>query len=279
MYRSHWHLRTSPFRASGGVRYFHRAAAHEEALARLRYLVDDHRRLGLLLGESGVGKTLVLSVLAGALRRRGRQVAHVSLRGSSCRELLWQLAAELQLAPRHGDDVYALWRSVSDHLAENRYQRLHTVLLLDDVDQAPAETRALAARLAQSDSAADAPLTIVVSADYDCAEHVGAALLDLVELRVDLARWDANETAEFLAASLAAADAQQQIFSDEAVQQLHRLSGGIPRRVAQLADLALLAGAGGGLKQVDAETVQSACDELAVSGTVAPPPRAVSAGL
>jgi type II secretory pathway predicted ATPase ExeA len=64
MYRSHWHLRTSPFRSGGASRYFHRGAAHEEAIARLGFLVDDGRRLGLLLGESGVGKTLVLSVLA-----------------------------------------------------------------------------------------------------------------------------------------------------------------------------------------------------------------------
>ena len=277
MYRSHWHLSTSPFCSGGAARYFHRGAAHEEALARLGYLVDERRRLGLLLGEGGVGKTLVLSVLAGTLRRQGRQVAHVSLRGAGCREVLWQLAAELQLAPRRDDDDYALWRSVSDHLAENRYQQLHTVLLLDDVDGATAEARALTARLAQVDSAADAPLTIVMSADYEHAADLGAALLDLVELRVDLARWDATETVEFLAASLAAADCQQQIFSDEAALQLHRLSGGIPRRVVQLADLALLAGAGGGLKQVDADTVQSARDELAVCGALSPPPRTISA--
>ena len=278
MYRSHWHLRTSPFHSSGATRYFHRGAAHEEALARLQFLVDDGRRLGLLLGESGVGKTLVLSVLAGALRRRGRQVAHVSLRDVGCRDLLWQLAAELQLAPRQSDDEYALWRLVSDHLAEIRYQQLHTVLLLDDADQATAEARALTARLVQVDSAAEVPLTIVISADYDHVGHLGEGLLDRVELRVDLARWDAAETVEFLAASLAAADCRQQIFTDEAAQQIHRLSGGIPRRVVQLADLALLAGAGGGLKQVDAEVVQSARDELTISGDAAEPRRTISAG-
>ena len=278
MYRSHWHLRSSPFRSDSAARYFHHGPSHEEALARLRFLVDDHRRLGLLLGESGVGKTRVLSELAEALRRQGRQVARVSARGAGSRELLWQLAAELQLAPCRDDDTFTLWRSVSDRLAANRYQQLQTVILLDDVAQAASDARALAARLVQCDSAATAPLTIVLSADYDSAARLGATLLDLVELRVDLARWDVAETAEFLAGSLAAADCQRQIFTDEAVSRLHQLSGGIPRRVVQLADLALLAGAGSGQTQVDAETVQSARDELAVCGATTQPRRTISAG-
>lgn len=59
------------------------------------------------------------------------------------------------------------------------------------------------------------------------------------------------------------------IFSTEALHQLHDLAGGIPRRVAQLANLALLAGAGRELEQIDADTVDSVYHELGTVDAVA----------
>ena len=47
-------------------------------------------------------------------------------------------------------------------------------------------------------------------------------------------------------------------------ERLHALAGGIPLRIKQLADLALLAGAGLDLRHIDADTVTEACHELGV---------------
>ena len=45
---------------------------------------------------------------------------------------------------------------------------------------------------------------------------------------------------------------------------MHELTGGIPRRVKQLADLALLAGAGRNLVQIEPDTIDSVYHELGV---------------
>jgi type II secretory pathway predicted ATPase ExeA len=54
------------------------------------------------------------------------------------------------------------------------------------------------------------------------------------------------------------------VFTPTAVERLHELAGGIPLRIKQLADLALLAGAGLNLRQINADTVTEACHELGV---------------
>ena len=54
------------------------------------------------------------------------------------------------------------------------------------------------------------------------------------------------------------------IFSPPALARLHDLSAGIPRRVKQLADLALLAGAGQGLVQIEPDTIDAVYQELGV---------------
>ncbi len=63
----HWGLERWPFRSTPGWHQFYPTAGHNEALARIEYLVDGRRRLGVLLGESGVGKSLVLRVAAAQL--------------------------------------------------------------------------------------------------------------------------------------------------------------------------------------------------------------------
>jgi len=81
IYNSHWHLRDAPFRDCHDPRMFFQSPTHDEALARLHFLVEERRRLGLLLGPPGTGKTLLFEVFAGELRKKGLAVACVSLVG------------------------------------------------------------------------------------------------------------------------------------------------------------------------------------------------------
>ena len=74
--------------------------------------------------------------------------------------------------------------------------------------------------------------------------------------------WDEDETREYLTTSLAAAGRVQAAFDDSAARRLYQLSGGTPRKVNQLAQLALLAGAGEKLVQIGEETISSVHEEL-----------------
>jgi len=62
MYQTHWGLQESPFRGCLDPKSFYQSPTHEEALARLHFLVEHGRRLGLLTGPSGSGKSLLLEV-------------------------------------------------------------------------------------------------------------------------------------------------------------------------------------------------------------------------
>src|SRR5262245_7911618 len=89
MQLEHWQLTESPFRTVPAADRYYPSASHEEAVARLEYLVDARRRLGVLLGESGVGKSFMLRVASDCLERKGYAVATVDVAGVGSRELLW----------------------------------------------------------------------------------------------------------------------------------------------------------------------------------------------
>jgi general secretion pathway protein A len=264
MYQSHWGLQESPFRSCLDLQFFHQSPTHEEALARLRFLVEARRRLGLLLGTPGSGKSLLLEVFSEHLRRKGLPVAKVNLLGITPAELLQMLAEELHAPPCESDSMAALWQSVTDSLAEYRYQQLDTVVLLDDAHRASRDVLQLVTRLAKHDPSRESRLVIVMAGTPKRMGRLGRSLLELAELRIDVEPWQQRDTAEFLTASLARAGRQAPVFGEPAVARLHELSRGIPRRITQLADLSLVAGAGEQLAEIDADVVESVYHELGV---------------
>jgi general secretion pathway protein A len=275
MDQSNWGTRESPFRWGLDPKFFYQSPTHEEALARLDFLVEQHRRLGLLTGPGGSGKSLILEVFAEQLLRGTTarqadpagygypQVAKLSLLDVEPDEMLWLLATEWKVGVEPTDSTSALWRAVTDRLKEFRYQQWPAVALLDDADQADPRVLQHIARLVRFDPSPEMRLTVVMAGRNEGMATLDPSLMDLVQLRIDVEPWQRADTEQYIRTSLAQLGRQWPAFADSAVDRLHELARGIPRRAAQLADLALLAAAGQNLPQIDAATVETVCQELA----------------
>lgn len=270
MYQPYWGLTESPFRGNFDPRFFYQGPSQDEAIARLHFLVDEKRAMGLLLSDPGGGKSLVLQMFARQVRQVGHQKASINLIGLDAREFLWLVAMRLGAEVSSDAGQIKLFQAVSDHMVANHYQQLNTVLLLDDADEARADVKDCIVRLAESSIIRGAPLTIVLAAQGARLARLGCRLLELSELRIDLERWDQDDSTRYVKGALAAAGRSIPLFSDGALLRLHELGGGVPRRLKQLADLALLAGAGANLSQIEAETIESAFGELSVLACEAP---------
>ncbi len=263
-YQKHWGLADSPFRSRLDPDVFYESPTHEEALARLHFLVDDHRRLGLLMGPAGSGKSLVLQRIAAHMRDKGRPSVTLGLTGIEPDEFPSLLAGGLGLNPARRLPAAGIWRLIEDRIAEFRYQQMATVVLLDDADCASPAVLTQVTRLARSEPRPDSRLTIVLAGQPARMGRLPRALLELAELRIDLEAWEPADTAQFIETALRKAGRSVPVFGEPAVTRLHQLAEGIPRRISQLADLALVAGAGRRLSSIDAQTVDSVCQELGV---------------
>ena len=262
MYHKYWGLKHSPF---GNRRSYYPSTTHEEALARLHFLVDEQCRIGLVLGASGTGKSTLLDVFSRAVRAQNCRVAQVDLLGVDEQELLWQIAAQWEMNPKQTDDAFRLRRLISDALAADRHAQITDVLLLDNADTSREEVRDQLTRLALADGPTGGHLTMILTANPDHAHLLQHRLLELAELRIDLLAWQQDESIGYLTAGLVAAGCEKSPFEHAALCKLHELAQGIPRQLGQLAHLSLLAGAGKELSQVDAATVVAVNDELRVA--------------
>jgi len=71
-----------------------------------------------------------------------------------------------------------------------------------------------------------------------------------------------EETAAYIEHRMTAAGATREIFAAEALQKAHQLTGGIPRRINRLCDLALVVGYAAKQHTIDAEQLVSVSSEL-----------------
>jgi type II secretory pathway predicted ATPase ExeA len=262
MQLEHWGLERPPFRSTLAADQFYPSPGHDEALARLEYLVDTRRRLGVLLGEPGVGKSLSLQVAGQRLARKGTAVVTVDAMGLGTRDLYWQLAAGLGAAPNADADAVRLWQLAADRVVENRLQQVNSVLLVDEAGQAGPDVLTQLTRLARLDPSPAARWTIVLAAEPRQAARWSESLRDLVDLRIDLGPWTEEDTIGYVQTALVDAGRFDPVFDENALRELHGLAGGVPRRVARLAEFALLAGAAAALDSIDAATVHAAFEEL-----------------
>jgi type II secretory pathway predicted ATPase ExeA len=259
---AHWGLERWPFSSVPAAAQFYPTAGHDEALARIEYLVEARRRLGVLFGESGLGKTMLLEVAAGRLARTGRAVAKFDVLGRSTREFLWQLAAGMKAAPQSDADVPRLWQLITDRVAENRLQQVSTVLLVDDAGQAGPDVLTQLTRLARLDASPAARWTMILAAEPVQIADWCPTLRELVDLRIEVEPWGQEDTIGYVQTALVEAGSTSPLFDEAALSTLHELSAGAPRRVTRLADFALLAGAAAGADRVDAELVRAAAEEV-----------------
>jgi general secretion pathway protein A len=262
MQLAHWGIDRSPFGRMPDEGQFYPTAGQNEALARIEYLVEAHRRLGVLVGESGVGKSLALRLTGRRLSRQGCAVVLIDALGLGPRELVWQVAAGLGAAPREDAEAARTWRQIADRLAENRMQQVDTLLLVDDAGQAGPDVHSQLVRLARLEPAPAARWTIILAAEPNEVARWKPTLRELVDLRIDLGPWTADEAIGYVQTALVDAGCLEPVFDDEALAALHELAGGLPREVARLADFALVAGAAAGVDRIDAAAVNDAYDEL-----------------
>ena len=257
MYQAYWGLKQSPFRVESPRAPLSASPMQSEALARLDFLCESGGRFGLLVGSPGSGKSAVLAEFARRSERAGATVCLLAAAVADEHHLLLPVAIGLQAATSSEDRQ--LWQAIACRLQELQLESATARILIDDLDLATRGAHDLIQRLS---AIPNAPLTIIASSRRESLAAIGSRFLDRADLCVELASWSETETREYLHESLARAGRQQPAFDLAATRRLFELSGGAPRKLNQLAQLALVAGAGQQLQQIDADTIDAVNEEL-----------------
>jgi general secretion pathway protein A len=263
MYLELYGLDRRPFSKTPDPAFLYLSRQHAEALARLSHAVEE-REIAVLTGEIGVGKTTLSRALVDEFAERCR-FSFVINPALPAAQLLSSIAEGFGLpAARKKSET---WSALASHLETLDEAGQFPVVVID-------EAQLLAGRAAWDE------LRLLTNLAADDRPLVGLVLIGQPELRDRLRKQGGEpfaqrvgvayhvgalaeaEVGDYLVHRLAVAGRTTPLFTPDAVAALHRRSGGLPRRVNQLAASALLEGFARDASRIDAAVIDAVAEDL-----------------
>lgn len=269
MYESYWRLKEKPFENAADPRFYYPAESHQAALLKLRYAVENYRGAALLAGPSGVGKTLVTTMLGNMLDETFSPFIHIVFPWMPTADLLAYLADELDGAHTHTNGaaptVQASVRRIRQFLVANAEQGRHAVIAIDEAQSLAGPETFEALRLLLNFEANNQPaLTLLLVGEPSLLPAFDRMPQweERLGVKCVLRSFAEPETAAYVEHRLRAAGATQSIVEPDALLTLQDLTYGVARRINRLCDLALLVGYAEEQPHLSAEHFESVCREL-----------------
>lgn len=266
MYERFWQLSCNPFENDADQRGFFRSATHQATLLKLRYLIENGKGCGLLAGGTGFGKSYLVQVLSRQIAETHGPFIHLVFPQMSPSELLNYLAVEL------GADVSAdaspldrTVREIEQRLRKFTEEGRHPVIVVDEAhlieDMQVFQALRLLLNFQQPDRCRFSLIFAGQNELLNTVRRLGQ-LEERLSVKCLLRPLSPEETIGYVSCRLEAAGAARPIFDPTAMQPLHELSGGVPRRINRLCDLALLVGFADESSTITADQIEAVSEEL-----------------
>ena len=268
MHTDHFGLTDNPFQLTPDARFWFDSRTHKKAMAYLGYGLAQGEGFVTVTGEVGAGKsTLVAHLLATIDRERLNAVSLVSTQVEGD-DMLRLVARGLGLAVA-GLAKSQLLDSVERHLVDEARRGRRTLLIVDEAQNLPTSALEELRMLSNFTSQGRALIQIFLLGQPEFRDQLveGGGLEQLRQRIIashHLEPMEPQEVEPYMVHRLSVAGwTGRPGFAPEAFASLYRHSGGIPRRLNQLASRLLLFAAMERLEMIGSEAVESVAADLA----------------
>ena len=267
MYTNYWQLQSSPFE-NGDPRFYFASDTHQSGLLKLRYLLENQKEAGLLVGGTGLGKSFLLSTLAEQVAETHGPFVRLVFPQMSAPEMLAYLAVELGADPGSvGDLSGGLDRTVREIqrlLTQFAAQGRRPVIVIDEAHLIDDLQVFQALRLLLNFSERKPEFTLILAGQRELLTHIRriGEFEERLAVKCLLRPFNLEEAVGYISFRLEAAGARRPIFEPTAVTTIFEVSGGIPRRINRICDLALLVGFAEESTSISAEQIEAVAEEL-----------------
>ena len=241
-YMAHFGLRDRPFTLAPDPEFLFWSPMHRGALAMLEYGLDMRAPITLLTGEIGTGKTTLLHYFIDGLGD-DIVIAMISNARPGANDILARVCAALEVALPAGADSSAQFDALQRYLVGEHRAGRRVLVIIDEgqnLDRVALEDLRM---LTNINVGREEVLQLLLSGQPELRERVLQPDLEQFAQRVaasyHLRRLDLEGVGGYIAARLKRAGGRPDIFSRQAAMLVHEATGGTPRLINQLCDLAL----------------------------------------
>lgn len=265
MYESFFGFRRRPFPPIADPRTYVALDAFETARAHLLRCLLRGEGIGLLIGGTGGGKTLMLRLIEHQLEQKMPVIHLEHGRIRSASQFYDRLLRERDQSVESNEESQLRWQF---HRHIKQLDSEAVILLIDDAHLLPMSILEEIRLLTNLDNGASMRMRVVLAGNSRLEEHLTHPRLDSFNQRVVLRSYleplSREETGKYLARQLAVVDHPRKatLFDLTAQKAIHQATGGIPRLINQLADHTLLFACETKQQTIDEKLIQQAWASL-----------------
>jgi general secretion pathway protein A len=263
MYEAHFGFRLRPFSLHPDARFLYLGEHHRRVLTLLRYALRYGDGFAVVTGEIGSGKTTLVQQ-AMAESGEDMNVGLLSNTHAGLGALLPWVAQAFGAPSSNGSLAHFYDQLVSLLVREHALGR-RSVLIVDEAQNlSAAQLEELRVLSNMNTGSRNLMQTVLVGQPELKATLRSPALRQLTQRVVvehHLGVLGSLETDAYIRHRLRVAGGSQRLFDDAAIALVHRCTGGVPRLINQICDMALVYGFSDQRKTVDAGLVETVVQE------------------
>jgi general secretion pathway protein A len=267
MYTSFFGLRDKPFAITPDPRYLFMSERHAEALAHLHYGINEAGGFIQLTGEIGTGKTTLVRSLFDKMPGHA-EVAVILNPQLSPHELLLKICQEIGVGipGERRDSTKEVIDLLNEHLLDAHAAGRRVIVIIDEAQTLNAATLEQVRLLTNLETATAKLLQIILIGQPELRDVLAQSNLQQLAQRITgryhLAPLAVAETAAYVRHRLKVAGSTREIFTDGALRETHRVTGGVPRLINVVCDRALLGAYTEDKHSIDTGMVRRAAAEV-----------------
>ena len=257
-YEEYWGLKEKPFENTADPRFLYMSNQHEEAIARLMYTVYENKGISVLTGVFGCGKTVIAEKILETISYEAYEMAFIVNPQLSAIELLRDIIYNLgykEIVLKEKDEVI---HKLVEILQNNFRNGKRSVIIIDE------------AHLIQELQIFE-ELRVLLNYQYNHHFLVTLLLLGQPELKdkinnlkqftqrvaihCHLTPLTKSDISNYVKHRLEVAGSTKKFFDDDCYEYIYNQTGGIPRKINQLCDMALFTGYSEGVKSISSEMI------------------------
>ncbi len=264
IYTSHFGLSERPFSLVPDPDFLFWSAEHQRAYSMLEYGIITRAPITLITGEVGTGKTTLLHHLLKMVDENVRIGLVSNAHGSRGELLRWVMMSLDQPVPHEATyvDLFAAFQSyvIAEYAQGNR-----VILIFDEAQNLSKESLEELRMFTNINSNKDELLQLVLVGQPELRDIIRQPDMSQFAQRVaatfHLTAMDSKTARQYIAHRMQIAEANTNPFSPAAMDLIYNATGGVPRLVNQLCDLALVYAFTKGRKRVMESTIQQVLDD------------------
>ncbi len=275
MYLEHFGLREMPFTLTPDTSFFYAYDSHVAALNTLLVALRSGDGFIMVTGEVGTGKTLVCRKLLSALRNEEFVTAYIPNPYLEPMTLLYAVADELRIQYKDEMNQHQLLKALTKALIDFYAAGKRVALCLDEVQAMPVRTLETLRLLTNLETEKRKLLQVVLFGQPELHRLLDQPSVRQIKQRIvfshNLLPLDRDGMEGYVMHRLTSAGYNgKRLFAGDALRDLYRASGGIPRLVNVICHKALMAAYGQGKRDVERRHMRLAVQDT-LGGDIAPP--------